>query len=56
MNSLNRDMQTKTKGREEKIEQIIIVNPLNIWGKLAIKIIRLGGWLYDKTGNDWRLK
>lgn len=37
---------------KEKIKPIVVLNPINFFGKLATRLMRFASWLYVKTGND----
>lgn len=40
--------------KEEKVRPIIILKPLNQWGRIAVKLIRFSSWLFIKTGNEYK--
>lgn len=39
-----------------RVKPIIILNPINFWGRVAVSLIKFSGWLYQATGNEWDSK
>jgi hypothetical protein len=40
----------------EVMKHIIILYPINIWGKIAFRLMRFAGWLFQVTGNKYEKK
>lgn len=43
----------KNERRIYKVRPILVLNPINFWGRLAVKLIKFSGWFYEITGNKW---
>jgi len=39
--------------KKEEIKPIVVLSPINIYGKIAIRLMKFAGWLFIKTGNEY---